>query len=187
MRRRLALLLVGALLLSGMAAQAVAVSVALAQDGAPVIGRDLFAGGGGSATGGNVTLIDTLGQPIIGPSSGSGDLALSAGYWVVCAAEAAGVPAVTVTRDAATVVLNWDANPNGAQYQVWISTNPYFDPDHPGEVAPILWPASPYRDTGAAASLVNHFYVVRGLNPCGAASGNSMRKGEFTFGLTPGN
>jgi hypothetical protein len=159
---------------------------ALAASG-PAVDWWVIAGGGAlSNNGGNVTLNDTLGQPIIGRSDG-GSTALKAGYWVGCAAAPAVVAVVIVTRDAADVVLNWDANPNDAQYQVWISTNPYFDPDHPGGVMPILWPASPYRDTGAAASLVNHFYVVRGLNPCATASGNSGRTGEFTFGLTPGN
>ena len=158
---------------------------ALAQSG-PVVQWWVIAGGGALSSGGGVTLYDTLGQPVIGPATGSDDIALNAGYWVLCAAAPAGVPDVTAARDSADVVLTWDANPANTRYQVWISTDPYFDPDHPGAVTPIVWPASPYRDTGAAADLVNHFYVVRGLNACGAASVDSGRRGEFTFGLTPG-
>jgi hypothetical protein len=181
MNRRMVLPLLVALLVTLLGS-----GIALAASGPAVDWWVISGGGAPSSSGGNVTLNDTLGQPVIGPS-GSGSAALNAGYWVGCAAAPAGVPIVSVAREGADVVLSWDANLVNSQYQVWISTDPYFDPEHPGGVAPILWPASPYRDTGAAASRVNHFYVVRGLNPCGAASGSSVRKGEFTFGLTPGN
>ena len=40
----------------------------------------VVAGGGGPSSGGEVTLNDTLGQPVTGPSSG-GAVSLSAGYW----------------------------------------------------------------------------------------------------------
>ena len=95
-------------------------------------------------------------------------------------------PVVSVARSGADAVLTWPANSANAQYQVWASTNPYFDPDNPGGVTPIVTASTAYTDTGAAASLKNHFYVVRGLNACAAASASSARKGEFTFGLTPG-
>ena len=94
------------------------------------------------------------------------------------------MPVVTVTRSGADVVLAWDADSNSVRYQVFISTDPYFDP---AAVTPVVTTAATYTDTGAAGSLVNHFYIVRGLNACGAASANSARKGEFTFGLTPGS
>jgi hypothetical protein len=54
-------------------------------------------------------------------------------------------------------------------------------------VTPLITASTIYTDTGAAASLVTDFYVVRGLNACAAASANSGRTGEFTFGLTPGS
>ena len=38
-------------------------------------------GGGGTSSGGDISLNDTIGQPVIGPSSG-GDMSLHAGYWV---------------------------------------------------------------------------------------------------------
>ena len=159
--------------------------VVWAQGGDPAVDWWVLAGGGPSS-GTGVTLNDTLGQPIIGAATGSGDIALNAGYRAACIAAAAVMPVVTVALDdpnVADVVLSWGTNPANAQYQVWVASDPYFDPD---SVTPILWPASPYRHTGAAADLENHFYVVRGLTPCAAASGNSGRTGEFTFGLTPG-
>jgi len=56
-----------------------AASIALAQ-GTPTINRWVISGGGTPSSGGNVTLNDTLGQPVIGPSS-SGNVWLGAGYW----------------------------------------------------------------------------------------------------------
>jgi hypothetical protein len=57
---------------------------ARAQDSGPVVEWWVVAGGGASSdgTGGEGVLQDTLGQPIVGPSSGvGGHIALSAGYW----------------------------------------------------------------------------------------------------------
>jgi hypothetical protein len=159
-----------------------------AQGSGPAVDWWVIAGGGAPSTGTGVALNGTLGQPIIGPSS-SGTAGLVAGYWASCVAAAAVVPVATVALDtvnAANVVLTWPADPANARYQVWISTDPYFDPDHPGGVTPIVTADATYTDIGAAADLVNHFYVVRGLNPCGVPSANSGRTGEFTFGLTPG-
>ena len=62
-----------------MAVSLIAMSVALAQ-GTPAVNRRVIGGGGASSSGGNVTLNDTLGQPIAGPSS-SGNVWLAAGYW----------------------------------------------------------------------------------------------------------
>ncbi len=156
--------------------------VAAAQGG-PAVEWWVISGGGAPSSGTGVTLNDTLGQPVIDLSSGAG-VSLAAGYWVGCTAAAAVMPVVTVTVDGADVVLAWDADPNSVRYQVFISTDPYFDP---ATVTPVVTAAATYTDAGAAASLVNHFYIVRGLNACGAASAGSARKGEFTFGLTPGS
>lgn len=57
---------------------------ALAQGSGPAVEWWVVAGGGASSdgTGGDIVLQDTLGQPIVGPSSGAGgQVALSAGYW----------------------------------------------------------------------------------------------------------
>lgn len=56
----------------------------LAQGSGPAIDWWVLAGGGAPATGeeGRVVLNDTLGQPIVGPSSSAGgQIALNAGYW----------------------------------------------------------------------------------------------------------
>jgi hypothetical protein len=158
--------------------------VALANGGDPTVDWWAISGGGAPSSGTDVILNDTLGQPVIYTAS-SGDTSLSAGYWGACAATAA-VPSVSITRSGANVVLTWAASPNNIQYQIWISTDPYFNPDQPGSMTPIATADTTYTDTGAAGSLTNHFYVVRGVNACAAASANSGRRGEFTFGLTPG-
>jgi len=41
----------------------------------------VFGSGGGPSSGGEISLNDTIGQPVIGSSSG-GDVNLQAGYWV---------------------------------------------------------------------------------------------------------
>jgi hypothetical protein len=74
MNKRLALALFAVL-----AGSLFAMSLALAQ-GTAAINRWVISGGGGPSSGGNVTFNDTLGQPIVGPSS-SGNVWLGAGYW----------------------------------------------------------------------------------------------------------
>lgn len=64
----------------GLLAALLLVSMVLAASG-PAVDWQVVAGGGAPAAGGNITLNDTLGQPIIGASSG-GNVGLGAGYWV---------------------------------------------------------------------------------------------------------
>ncbi len=64
----------------GLLASLVMAGIALAASG-PAVDWQVVAGGGAPVAGGAVTLNDTLGQPVIGASSG-GNLALGAGYWV---------------------------------------------------------------------------------------------------------
>ena len=68
------------LLSMGLIAVFVMVGIALAASG-PAVDWQVTAGGGAPTAGGNVTLNDTLAQPIIGASSG-GNVGLGAGYWV---------------------------------------------------------------------------------------------------------
>ena len=58
----------------------VVTGVALA-NGVVELPRWVLGSGGEPSSGGNISLIDTIGQPVIGPSSG-GDVSLQAGYWV---------------------------------------------------------------------------------------------------------
>lgn len=53
----------------------------------------VLSGGGAPASGGNVTLNTTLGQPVAGPSF-TGDIGLGAGYWYGNAALTASGPAI---------------------------------------------------------------------------------------------
>ena len=58
---------------------------AAAQTG-PVVEWWVIGGGGARLSGGDVTLNDTLGQPMSGPATGGGDVTmLTAGYWQVLA------------------------------------------------------------------------------------------------------
>jgi hypothetical protein len=67
------------LCLTALAALAV-VGIVLAGSSGPAIDWQVIPSGDAPSSGGNVTLNDTLGQPIIGPSS-EGNIALGAGYW----------------------------------------------------------------------------------------------------------
>lgn len=173
-------------ILTALALLLLVVSGVSAQGSGPAVDWWAIAGGGAPSTATGVTLNDTLGQPVVGPASG-GTAGLTDGYWSACVAAAAAVPDLGAARDDGDVVLAWDADPANSQYQVWLATDAYLDPDNPGGVTPIVTADTTYTDDGAADSLENHFYVLRGLNACGAASANSERKGEFTFELTPGS
>ena len=59
---------------------ALATVTVLAQGNSPTINWWVISGGGGTGGHGNVSINDTLGQPIIGPSSES-NVSLTAGYW----------------------------------------------------------------------------------------------------------
>jgi uncharacterized repeat protein (TIGR01451 family) len=69
---------------------------ALARAAVPSIGWWVLGSGGAPSSGGAVTLNDTLGQPVIGPSGG-GDVSLHAGYWYV---HEAGLPVLAITKAA---------------------------------------------------------------------------------------
>jgi hypothetical protein len=57
-----------------------ATATVLAQGTSSTINWWVIAGGGEPIQSGNVSINDTLGQPVIGPSSG-GNVSLTAGYW----------------------------------------------------------------------------------------------------------
>jgi hypothetical protein len=62
------------------AAQVVRAAQASASSGSPGIGWWVLSAGGGPASGGQITLNASLGQPVVGQSS-SGSTVLNAGYW----------------------------------------------------------------------------------------------------------
>ena len=70
---------------------AVGVAAAAAQSQGPAFIRWVMGSGGGPSTAQGVTLNDTLGQPIAGPStSADGSISLMAGYWTAGGASGAG-------------------------------------------------------------------------------------------------
>jgi hypothetical protein len=80
MKRKLTLgLLLILIVVAALAAVSGNASIALAKADT-TIDKWVVASGGGLATGGNITINDTLGQPIIGPSDSSSS-GLRAGYW----------------------------------------------------------------------------------------------------------
>ena len=58
----------------------VLIAAGVMANGTPDIDWWVFGSGGGGASGGNVTLDATLGQPVTGTSSGD-SISLEAGYW----------------------------------------------------------------------------------------------------------
>jgi uncharacterized repeat protein (TIGR01451 family) len=74
----------------------VILGTALATAASPAIGWWVFGSGGAPSSSGAVTMNDTLGQPVIGPSS-SGDVSLHAGYWY---AHAAALPELAISKAA---------------------------------------------------------------------------------------
>lgn len=74
---RLAVLLVMALVIAGLAISAASASI---QANGYSVSWYTFDGGGGSSTGGGYTLMGTIGQPDAGTHSGTG-YALTGGFW----------------------------------------------------------------------------------------------------------
>ena len=178
-RQAIALALVGWLALAG---------GILAEGGGPAIGWSVVNGAGGPTSGDNVTLNDTLGQPVVG-SSGSGmpaAITQGAGYWYGVAAPAL-APEVNIDRTTGGAALSWThlaANAGG--HQVWWSTDPYFTPGAGGsDHAAVTAPPWTYTHTGTPG--VNYYYVVLGVNAVGQPSPISNRTGRFNFTLVPGN
>jgi hypothetical protein len=82
--------------------------VALAQGSTAIEWWVLGGGGGSSNDGGSVALCDTLGQLIVGPSSG-GNVTLGAGYWYgVSAPTAVELVSFSATARDGAIVLAWE-------------------------------------------------------------------------------
>jgi hypothetical protein len=153
-----------------------------------VVGAGGSHSAGESGAGVVFSLDATGGQPAAGRAAGEGaEPVLHVGFWSACEAVAPAPPEVSVLLAGSDIELDWLSVPEDAAYKVWVSEEPYLAPDDATDITPVLTDLTVFTDPGAAASLTNHFYVLRGLNVCGAASGNSGRTGEFTFGLTPGS
>ena len=72
-------------------------TAALVYAGSTSIDWDVIAGGGGSTSSGDVTIEDTIGQPVVGASQ-AGDVAIDSGFWPgLQAATPTGAPTDTPT------------------------------------------------------------------------------------------
>jgi uncharacterized repeat protein (TIGR01451 family) len=80
-------------------ALALALAVAVLANATGVIDWWVFASGGAPSSGPAVEMDDTLGQAVIGPSSG-GDVALHAGYWYE---HEAALPKLAITKEASPI------------------------------------------------------------------------------------
>ncbi len=111
-----------------------------------------------------------------------------------CAAPAAGVSNVTISKLGATQVqLGWSAAGGALLYQVWWKANNfYFTPGGASctEANGCAWrSATSFTHAGGLGNTgVNNSYVVLPAAACGAVQpAPSNRTGEFDFSLTPGN
>ncbi len=194
MKRRNAVALPGTLLILLSASLLIA-----SAQGTPAVDWWVIAGGGGpSSGGGDISLNDTLGQPVIGSAAGSGDVALVDGYWPGAGAAAPlGVTDLRGSRisDGSNwlLQLDWTAvtqNEYGEMisdvtYNVYRGVDqPYFNPVtayHTGLNGP------PDTDAGVLGDTAHsYYYVIRAFKD-GAASATSNRVGVFNFPLMPGS
>jgi hypothetical protein len=169
--------------LIGLLAVLVVVGAASANGSGPSVDWWVISGGGAPSSGGNVTLNDTLGQPVAGDASG-GSVTLHAGYWP-CNLPAA-VSDVVAARLPGTndVQLTWSGS---GVFDVWRGTSPYFQPGDAGSVQIGAGVTSPFTAAGVLGNpAVNYSFLVLARNGCGS-SGPSNRTAEFDFSLMPGS
>ncbi|MBM4461677.1 MAG: hypothetical protein FJ011_28625 [Chloroflexi bacterium] len=155
---------------------------AVSAQGGPAVDWWVISGGGAPASGAGVTLNDTLGQPVIGPSAG-GSVALHAGYWP-CNLPAAVSDVVAAKLNSSDVRLTWSGT---GIFDVWRGASPYFAPGDSGSLQIGDDVTSPFTAAGVLGNpAVNYTFLVLAQNGCGA-SGPSNRTGEFDFDLIPGS
>jgi len=142
--------------------------------------------------------LDSTGQA---PGTYSGNLCLSSNdpndplvatpvTLTVCAAPITptAVSLAITGTDNLDLLLSWTDDPaNSGGYEVYGGTEPYFAPDAATLVASLPAGSTSYTDAGRAGGTDNYFYVVRGVNGCGIASGDSARVGLFHVPLVPGS
>jgi hypothetical protein len=156
--------------------------MALAQGSGPAVEWWVVAGGGAPSSGGNVTLNDTLGQPVVGDASG-GSVTLHAGYWP-CNTPAAVGDVVAAKLNSTDVRLTWSGT---GVFDVWRGTSPYFTPGDAGSERIGAGMTSPFTAAGVLGDpATNYTFLVLAQNACGS-SDPSNRTAEFDFSLTPGS
>lgn len=95
----------------------------------------------------------------------------------------------TLSASRTDVTLTWTHLAVNDSYEVWQSATPYFTPGEVGsaKLADITLndrTTLSFTDSGVVGDPnVNHYYVVRGANACGAVAAPSARSGEVDYGL----
>ena len=83
-----------------------------------------LSGGAGVCTGGVYSVSGTVGQPVVGPSSG-GDYTLEGGYWsVVAVVPTPGAPELKAVRSGQGVLISWPSTSPGFVLEEAISLPP---------------------------------------------------------------
>jgi hypothetical protein len=159
--------------------------LAQAQSGGPYNLTWSTSDGGGAmfSAGGSYSLGGTIAQPDAGAALSGGTYTVVGGFWQCFTPDA--VTGVVIARlDASDAQLTW----SGADvYDVWRSTDPYFDAGDPGSLQIGDDVTSPFTASGVlGAPAVNYYFIVLAQDACGA-SGPSNRTGEFDFDLAPGS
>ncbi|MBU0492844.1 MAG: hypothetical protein KKB13_13430, partial [Chloroflexi bacterium] len=145
------------LLIAGLAALVLAAGAVLAEGGAAALDWWVIAGGGAPATGSGVALNDTLGQPIVGLSSGGsgpGAVSLGAGYWYGAApATAVTLHSFIATPQDQTIVLTWETalEVDVLGFYVYRADAAGEPGAEPARLTPALLPAHPQGGTGGSA------------------------------------
>jgi hypothetical protein len=159
----------------------------------PAVDWWVIAGGGGPSSNGSLSLNDTLGQPVIGSASG-GNVTLVDGYWPGAGQAAPlGVTNLRASRADLLLQLDWDAvtqneygeTITGVTYDVYRAADqPYFTPVTAHHSGITLLTDT---DSGVLGDVAHsYYYVVRAFKD-GLASATSNRVGVFSFPLTPGS
>lgn len=97
--------------------------------------------------------------------------------------------AETLSADRTDLTLTWSHLPANDRYEVWRSTQPYFQPGQGGssKVQDVTLTGSStltFTDGDVVGDAnVNHYYAVIGANTCGATAAPGARSGEVDYGL----
>ncbi len=94
---------------------------------------------------------------------------------------------VSIGVSGSSALLTWPGVAGRSYYQVFRSTQPYFQPGDWSSGLPVSQPtATSYTDVNVLPTVNAYFYVVKTVNAAPAASANSNRVGKFTFQLVKG-
>lgn len=155
----------------------------------------VVAGGGGASNTGELTVDDTLGQPVIGFAQ-AGETSLGAGYWYGMIGRPRAVDDLSASMSVSNVRLDWSAvtedvngQPiSGLSYNVYRAINdPSFTPGT-AYASGIEDPMYIDSDTSVLHnSDRNAFYFVTAVDSFATETDDSNRAGAFSFWLVPGS